>query len=91
MDIPQVFHIVDKEYRLHQILGLASRVATLLAICDMTELTVLENGLHLDDAAPATGQDFLTFTSCVLRNIAWHIRIPPINSQSGSLYNILAC
>ncbi len=87
--MPQVFHMIGKEHQLHQILGLARGVAALLTICDMTELAVLKNGFHLDDPAPATGQDFLTFTSCVLRNITWHIRIPPINSsQFSSLYNI---
>ncbi len=52
--------------RLHQVLGLAGGIAGLLAVSDMTKLAVLENGLHFDDATPATGQDLLTFASCVL-------------------------
>ncbi len=64
--MPQVLHMIGKEHRLHQVLGLPGCIAAFLAISDMTKLAVLKNGLHLDDAAPATGQDFLTFTSCVL-------------------------
>lgn len=81
--------MIGEEPRLHQVLGLARGVAALLTICDMAEFAVLKNGFHLDDTAPAARQDFLTFTSCVLRNITWHMRIPPINSSLfDPLYNI---
>ena len=51
---------------LHQILGLAGRVSTLLTDCIVAELSVLENTLHLDDSTPSAHQNLCTLTVCVL-------------------------
>ena len=60
--------------RLHEILWLSCCIACLLAVCDMPELAVLEDTLHLDDSAPSAHKDLGTFTVSVLRNITCHLQ-----------------
>ncbi len=51
---------------LHKILWLTCCIASLLTICDVAELSILEYTLHLDDATPLAEKNLRTFTMSVL-------------------------
>ena len=50
----------------HKILWLTSSVTCLFTVCNVAELTVLEDTLHLDDTTPLAEKNLRTFTMSVL-------------------------
>ena len=63
-EIPGPSSKMDKG--LHKILWLTCCIASLLTICDVAELSILEYTLHLDDATPLAEKNLRTFTMSVL-------------------------
>ena len=73
---------------LHKIFGLARRIAALVAISNMTQLTVLKNGLHLDRSAPAAFENQGSTGLGVLRYVSSHLAFLQKNRLVGLMQYI---